>query len=59
MLSPGDSFGEFALISGRPRLASVTCRSNVIAVVLTKNDFNTILGGLTAKKMDDKIKFMK
>lgn len=42
-LGAGEFFGEAALISGKPRNATVTSRSNVTAYVLDKKNFATAL----------------
>jgi len=42
-LSNGDLFGEDALITSLPRNASVTMSSDGVLMVLTKDDFNTLL----------------
>ena len=44
-LSHGALFGEDALISHMPRNASVTMSSDGVLMVLTKEDFNTLLKG--------------
>ena len=42
-LGPGDYFGEVALITDRPRNATVTTTSPVRALVLTKQSFRQLL----------------
>lgn len=42
-LSSGDLFGEDALVSNLPRNASITMSSNGALMVLTKDDFDTLL----------------
>jgi cAMP-dependent protein kinase regulator len=43
-LGPGDYFGEVALITDKPRNATVTTTSHVRALVLTKQSFRQLLG---------------
>lgn len=42
-LSPGDFFGEMALIHNAPRAATVTARTNLVALELDKKSFDTVL----------------
>jgi voltage-gated potassium channel len=42
-LGPGSFFGEMALIDGGDRLATVTAKSPMQLLVLSRNDFNTML----------------
>lgn len=42
-LGPGDFFGELALLSDRPRSATVTTTSPVEALILTKPNFKRLL----------------
>ena len=44
-LSDGDFFGEIALVSGRPRTATVTTTSPVHALVVTEQAFDALLRG--------------
>jgi cAMP-dependent protein kinase regulator len=41
-LGPGDLFGEVSLMTGRPRTATITARSPVAAIELTKEDVDRI-----------------
>jgi CRP-like cAMP-binding protein len=43
-LGPGDYFGEVALITDRPRNATITTTSHVRALVLTKQRFRQLIG---------------
>jgi CRP-like cAMP-binding protein len=42
-LEPGDFFGEMALIDGGDRTATVIATSPMNLLVLSRNDFNTML----------------
>jgi CRP/FNR family transcriptional regulator, cyclic AMP receptor protein len=42
-LGPGDFFGEIALVSHRPRTATVTTTSPVRALVVTEQSFRSLL----------------
>jgi CRP-like cAMP-binding protein/tRNA A-37 threonylcarbamoyl transferase component Bud32 len=45
-LSPGDFFGERALITGDPRVANVTATSNCTCLCLSRDTFELVLGPL-------------
>jgi serine/threonine protein phosphatase PrpC len=42
-LQPGGHFGEMALLSRRPRTATVTAKSDVRVLVLSRHDFNEVI----------------
>jgi rhodanese-related sulfurtransferase len=44
ILGPGDSFGEMALLTGEPRSASVETMEETRLMVLSKDNFDRILG---------------
>ncbi len=43
-LGPGDFFGEVSLLSGRPRTATITARTEVTAIELDRADVDRIAG---------------
>ena len=59
ILHTGSSFGEIALISERPRSATIQVRERSSFLVLYKTDFTKILGGIAEKRMNVIIKFMQ
>eukprot|EP00927_Polykrikos_kofoidii_P072808 TRINITY_DN68902_c0_g1_i1.p1 TRINITY_DN68902_c0_g1~~TRINITY_DN68902_c0_g1_i1.p1 ORF type:complete len:416 (+),score=111.37 TRINITY_DN68902_c0_g1_i1:89-1336(+) len=42
----GDYFGELALLSGEPRAATVTCKTDCKLLVLSRRTFKSLLGNL-------------
>ena len=42
-LKPGHSFGEMSLIDGKPRSATVTAESDLVALVVDSTSFNVLL----------------
>lgn len=58
-LNAGDSFGELALISERPRAASVRAKEHTCLLVLRKDHFKNILGALSEKRLMSKVRFLQ
>jgi CRP-like cAMP-binding protein len=58
-LHAGASFGELALMNDKPRAATIKCSAYTICAVLKKNDFKNILGGISEKKLNLKIKYFQ
>ncbi|CAG9320385.1 unnamed protein product [Blepharisma stoltei] len=59
VLHEGASFGELSLISERPRAASIQALEKSYLAVLNKGDFKKILGVVTERRMNQKIKFFQ
>lgn len=55
ILDNGHSFGEVALIEQKPRLATIRCLQDSHFAVLSKKDFNKVLGIIERKKYNEKI----
>lgn len=58
-LGKGDSFGELALMSDRPRAATIVAISDTRLLVLRKSQFKQILGVISERKQNAKIKALK
>ena len=59
ILFTGGAFGELALISDRPRSATIQVRERSSFLVLSKSDFTRILGDIAEKKMTSIIAFLQ
>lgn len=59
ILYNGNSFGELALISERPRSATIEVRERSSFFVLNKADFTVILGDIAEKRLNSLIKFLQ
>jgi cAMP-dependent protein kinase regulator/cGMP-dependent protein kinase 2 len=58
-LASGKWFGDLALHSSKPRMASIRCLENTHFAVLSKQDFMNVLGQIEKKKLNEKISFLK
>jgi CRP-like cAMP-binding protein len=58
-LKEGDFFGETALMSDRPRNATIIATDKTSLLVLKKHQFKAILGSLAEKRINHKIKFLQ
>jgi len=45
-LNSGDFFGERALLKKEPRVATITCQTDAVLMLLSRNDFGAVLGPL-------------
>ena len=57
-LQDGDSFGELALLSEKPRATTVEAKEVSVLAVLSKQDFKKILSQEAEKKMKEKVNFL-
>jgi len=58
-LNQGDSFGELALESNQPRLASVTATQDSILVTLSRDEYQKIISSLSQFKLQEIVSFYK
>ncbi|CDW86844.1 cyclic nucleotide-binding domain containing protein [Stylonychia lemnae] len=58
-IQTGQSFGDLALIEQKPRMASIRCMTDTHFAVLSKKDFNKVLGVIERKKYNDKVAFLR
>ena len=58
-LRDGDSFGELALLSDRPRAASIVTLGRTRVLILRKAQFKNILGINSQKKINAKVKALQ
>eukprot|EP00359_Climacostomum_virens_P001318 CAMPEP_0204897990 /NCGR_PEP_ID=MMETSP1397-20131031/1033_1 /ASSEMBLY_ACC=CAM_ASM_000891 /TAXON_ID=49980 /ORGANISM="Climacostomum Climacostomum virens, Strain Stock W-24" /LENGTH=479 /DNA_ID=CAMNT_0052065777 /DNA_START=438 /DNA_END=1873 /DNA_ORIENTATION=+ len=54
-LEAGSVFGELSLISGQPRVASVQCKDPTYCAVLSRQDYQELLGAYEQQKLNEKI----
>lgn len=54
----GDCFGELALLKKQPRTATVQCRSDCHFAVLSKADFDRIMGKIKEMLLNRKVEFL-
>lgn len=59
ILGPGEIFGELAIISDKPRAATLVAKTKVVLGVLSKESFQRLIGSFTEKKMNEKIEFLQ
>jgi CRP-like cAMP-binding protein len=58
-LGKGKSFGDLALIGSKPRMASIRCLEDTHFAVLSKQDYNNVIGQIEKKKLNEKIQFLR
>ena len=59
ILNAGESFGELALISDRPRAATVIAKSKVVLGILSKDIFQKQLSKFAEKSLIERIDFLQ
>lgn len=57
-LNDGASFGELALIDNKPRTATIRCLKNCHFIILSRHDYERILGTIVRKLHLDRIAFL-
>jgi CRP-like cAMP-binding protein len=57
-LKDGDSFGQLALISNKPRNASIITIENTHFAVINKKDYMRVLAMIHVRKINEKIAFL-
>lgn len=55
----GGSFGELALLDGKPRMASINCITRCHMVVLNKADYNKSLKSIETKRLMAIVNFIR
>lgn len=58
-LKEGQAFGELALIQQKPRMATVRCVRKTHMIVLTKEAFDSVIGKMERRILNDKINFLR
>ena len=58
-IGPGDSFGEQALMTGKPRAATVTATSPMKLAVLSKDSYQALIANLAEKEIHEKTDFLQ
>ena len=58
-MGPGESFGELALISEKPRAATIECQELSVLAVLTKQEFTRILSAEAERNLNAKVAFLE
>lgn len=59
ILKAGKTFGDLSLIGCKPRMASIRALEDTHCAVLSKQDFNIVLGQIEKKKLNEKIQFLR
>ena len=56
-LQPGHSFGELALLSDKPRAATVRCLTDCTLAVIGRHDYQRLLQKIEQKHIEERIQF--
>lgn len=59
ILRTGQSFGELALIANKPRAATIRCMSDTHFAVLSKQDYDKVLGKIEYSALSKMVDFLK
>eukprot|EP00347_Sterkiella_histriomuscorum_P000677 403374923 len=57
--SKGQSFGELALITSKPRAATIICLESTDLVILDKQSYDKVVGKAFRRKVNEKVEFLK
>lgn len=58
-MGKGVSFGELALLSQKPRSATITCITDTVLAYLTTAQYKKILGAVESKRLQEVIEFFQ
>ncbi|CDW73238.1 cyclic nucleotide-binding domain containing protein [Stylonychia lemnae] len=58
-LGKGMSFGELALITAKPRAATIVCAEDTDLAVLDKNNYERVVGKALRRKVNEKVEFLQ
>ena len=53
------SFGELALITSKPRAATVVCAEDTDLVVLDKHNYERVVGKALRRKVNEKVEILQ
>lgn len=55
----GSTFGELGLLDGKPRSALILCAEDCEFGVMSKEDYQELLGNIHRREIERKFKFVK
>eukprot|EP00347_Sterkiella_histriomuscorum_P011137 403373617 len=58
-LKEGQSFGELALMTSKPRAATIQCKKETDLAILDKREYQVIVGNAMKRQVNEKVKFFK